>query len=243
MQNSNSQSDKINIQLASLLLHDLETPLAVTKQFLKRVKDGRHDPDNPNHCRLLDSAQFAIQRGERILEDLLDLTRAGANGFSVKCSHEDLFEIISQCSSIVLPLLNDKRNTVILPKESNCPRIVNLDKAMISRVIDNILVNAIRHASRASAIEILTASSDQTITLSIINEIEKDVQIDIARIFDPSYQVEMRIQRKMRGSGLGLTFSQMVIDAHGGKMLAHEEDGKAVIGFEIPFNGKGDING
>ncbi len=243
MQSSNPQPEQLNIKLASLLLHDLETPLAVTKQFLKRVKDGRHDPDNPNHCRLLESAQFAIQRGERILEDLLDLTRAGANGFSIKYSLSNLFEIVSHCSTIVLPLLNDKRNTVILPKESDCPRPVFVDKALISRVVDNLLVNAIRHAARASAIEIQTTASDKVIILSVINEIEEDVQIDVARIFDPSYQVEMRIQRKMRGSGLGLTFSQMIIDAHGGKMLAHEEDGKAVIGFEIPSNGKGDVNG
>jgi signal transduction histidine kinase len=103
-------------------------------------------------------------------------------------------------------------------------------------VIDNYLVNAIRHAPLKSDINITISGKGSGIRLEIANKTEAGevFDFDINEIFNAKSQVELREQRKARGSGLGLIFSKMVIEAHQGKTGAmRNNNNETVFWFEI----------
>lgn len=231
------EKPNLPIEFTALLLHDLEGPFAVAKQFLKRVEDGRHDPNNPKHRKLVASTQLAIQRGERILEDLLDQVRAGASGITLHLTLTNLLDLITNSVDMVYPLMEDKGLLVSLPDKSAFSTPVSLDAGMMTRVIDNLLVNAIRHASNHSTIKIQGEINESTVWIDVINTSESDVFIEWDKIFDLTYQVQMRSQRRMRGTGLGLTFCENVVKAHGGTIAAHTQLGKVIFHLELPSKG------
>lgn len=243
MDNSREAPNNLPIQFTALLLHDLEAPLAVAKQFINRVKEGRHDPQNPRHQKFAVSAQHALERGERILEDLIDQARNLESGLKINRTPTILSNVITNCVDIVMLLAEDKNLTIQAAPNAALQEAVLLDSRLLSRVIDNLLVNAIRHAARGSRIDVNGGRIAAQLWIEIANQSEGDVEIDIDKIFDPLYQVQMRSQQKMRGSGLGLTFSQEVVVAHGGTIAAREEKGATIFRIELPAERRGDQHG
>ena len=244
MSESSRDPNPLHLQFVAMLLHDLETPLAVAKQFLKRVAEGRYDPANPKHRKLAISSQLALHRGERILEDLLDQARAGTTSLTLNRTPTVLKELVSKCVSTVLPIADDKEITLAAKVDSRLAEPIELDAGLIERVIDNLLVNALRHAPRRTRIEIRAQALDGSLRVDVANTADSEFDAALERIFDPAYQVEMRYQRRMRGSGLGLSFCRLAVTTHGGTIGAHREEGNQVVfQFEIPINGLGGNHG
>lgn len=228
--------EQLHLQFVALLLHDLESPLSVAKQFLRRVEAGRHDPNNPKHQQLAASTRLAIERAERILEDVLDQARNENTGLTAKKENTKFESIINSCLDIVSPIAENKSIRINKHIDSSLPTYVFIDPSMTSRVVDNYLVNAIRHTPRSEEIEINAHATNGLIRMEVINPLSEEISFDIQNIFDPSQQVQLRRQRKMQGSGLGLTYCRMAIKAQNGQVGANKkEDNKLVFWFELPL--------
>ncbi len=244
MNESREIQDKLQLQFVSLLLHDLETPIAVSKHFLNRVVEGRYDPNNPAHQSLAQSTLSAIHRAERILEDVLDQARNEGSQLSVNKSEVNFKELIEACISVVLPLLQDKEITLEKQIDSALSSPFFLDELLTTRVIDNYLVNAIRHTPRKSAIHLIAQRDEEGLFFELRNPGMVDENMDIGDIFRPEKQVELRQQRKMLGNGLGLSFCRIAIEAQGGTVGARNRASNEVgFWFQIPLCERSDIHG
>ncbi len=229
--------ERLHLDFLALLLHDLESPLAVAKHFLRRVEDGRHDPQNPKHLELVKSTRLAVDRAERILEDVLDLARTSGSGNLKTCpAFSDLRKLIRDCVAMVSPLAEDKDIDIHDDVDSLLPDLLLFDSALITRVIDNFLVNAIRHAPRKSDIVITVRSYGTHFCLNVINQSEEKTDLDMNRIFDPVYQVQTRQKRQHLGTGLGLSFCRLAVEAQNGRIGAEQDrEGKISFWFELPI--------
>lgn len=227
--------DDLQYDFAALLIHDLETPIAVAKQFLKRVEQGRHNPENPSHQRLLVSTQVAMKRAERILEDMLDQARYSATGLRIRRTLTNLRRVALDCIDLVAHIADDRGIVLETDFQPMLSDALMLDTRLIERVIDNFLVNAIRHAPRDTKVLLRTRHSAESVRVEVANAVENGFETDLEDIFNPVRQVQLRKERKLQGSGLGLTFSRMVVDAHGGRVGAGFERGEEVVfWFEVP---------
>lgn len=236
MKASNSDSQPESMKFAALLLHDLETPIAVAKNFMKRLANGNYDPENEMHQELFKSTRLALDRAERILEDFIDQFRTDARSLQINRESTDITELTKECVDVTSPLLEDKSLRVNINTGASPPKKVEMDRHLIARVIDNYLVNAIRHSPLNSDINITIREKGSGIRLEIANKTEagEAFDFDINEIFNAKSQVELREQRKARGSGLGLVFSKMVIEAHNGKTGAmRSSSSETVFWFEL----------
>lgn len=227
--------EKLHLRFVAQLLHDLETPVAVAKHFLKRVAEGRYDPSRSAHRELLDSTQLAIHRAERILEDLLDLARQDEECLLANPAVVDFRSVLRECLEVVRPMAEENRVEIHCEIGQQVPSEVLLDAALIGRVIDNYLSNAIRHAAAETTILIRVRCADQRLNLSVINVPKENLNGNIEKIFDPAEQIRQRQSRKYRGSGLGLTFSKKAVEAHRGEVGAYQKDNEIIFWFEIPI--------
>ncbi len=237
MRNSEVVEDQLHLQFVALLLHDMETPLAVTRQFLNRVKEGKHDPKNPRHLSVLESTELAVERASRILEDLLDQARHAGSGITATCRPTDLKDVLRRCVRLVGPLAEDRGIRLYEETDESLESDISCDERLIERVIDNLLVNAIRHAPAGSYVVTRLSGREDCIRIEVINPNGEEGKIQLDRIFEPERQVELRRLRSYHGTGLGLTFSKLTIEAHHGRIGADmDEDNQVRFWFELPRN-------
>ncbi|RJP32797.1 MAG: sensor histidine kinase [Candidatus Omnitrophota bacterium] len=236
MAEKTNDSSSINLQFVAMLIHDLESPLAVAKQFLSRVEQGRHDPDNPRHQELIEATHLAIRRAERILEDVLDIARMDMEILIPRIVFADVSTIIQKCVAMINPLANDKGIAMIPELDSFLPGQLRMDAALLERVIDNLLMNAIRNAPRNTFIRIHAHSNEISYRIEIENRLDHANAIVFENIFDPVYQVQIRKEHKLRGSGIGLTFSRQAVHAMNGSIGAkQQENGTILFWVELPL--------
>lgn len=231
-----AEEDNLHIRFVSLLLHDLETPLAVARHFIQRVESGRFDPADPRHTRLMQSASRAIDRAERILEDTLETARAGTGRLRAAPEPVAVRPLLDECVQVVLPMAEDKGIRFRQTLQPAVPETLRLDPLLTARVLDNYLVNAIRHAPLDTEIRLQVQTRGNATRFAVLNAMEDGFEAStLDGIFDPVRQIEARWKRRLRGSGIGLTFCRQAIEAQQGAVGAQvHKDGTAEFWFELP---------
>lgn len=237
MQDQRIDTVDLDLQLAALLLHDLEIPLTVAKQFIKRVEDGRFDSSHPKHQQLLQSTKLALARGEQVLHDLLDQARFGADGVNLHPTQTDIREMSQNSVNQMRALAEESEVELVFEAEQAVSLTAEFDQGLIARVLDNLLVNAIRHARSGTTVFLRVKRSSTALHFEVVNTPAQPLDLEGVDIFNPVHQLQLRQQRRLRGSGLGLAFCRLIVAAHDGRIGAlSAPNGDTVFWVEIPIN-------
>jgi signal transduction histidine kinase len=196
-------------QLLLAVSHDLRTPLTSIRGFAEAITDGAVE----------DTAQAAgviiaeSRRLERLVGDLLDLTKLEANQMSISVRPTDVAEVVSTTAEGFRPLAerSGMRLDIHLPSET--PPLAMIDPDRLAQILANLVENALTFA-RTSVVVTL---SGQAIT------VEDDgpgiASADLARVFDRFYQADHGPNRQI-GSGLGLAIVAELASAMGATVRA-----------------------
>lgn len=237
MSDNSGKDDSLHLDFVAHLLHDLETPLAVAKHFIHRVERGQFDPASARHRQMLDSTRQAIDRAERILQDVLDHARQGVQILQPKRVEADLRKVVQDCISVVQPMADDQGIAIHSFFSAAFPGLIYFDPWMTSRIVDNLLVNALRHAPRDSTVRLSGESRETCVRLEVHNELEDNWRdFDPANLFHTNRQVELRKAGQTRTQGLGLSFCRMAVEIQNGRIGAERSGGNRVVfWFELPI--------
>jgi signal transduction histidine kinase len=237
MNRDSSKNDSLHLDFVAHLLHDLETPLAVAKHFIHRVERGQFDPSSARHRQMLDSTRQAIDRAERILQDVLDHARQDVQILQPKRVEADLRKVVQDCITIVQPMADDQNIVIQSFFPATFPGSIYFDPWMTSRIVDNLLVNALRHAPRDSAIGLGVEIREACVRVEVSNELEENWKdFDPSEIFSADRQVELRKAGQTRTQGLGLSYCKMAAEIQNGRIGADRSgDNRVVFWFELPI--------
>ena len=89
---------------------------------------------------------------------------------------------------------------------------------MLTRALNNLLSNAIRHTPRGKSITVLLSQDEQWTTISVVNPGERIPEPDLPKLFNRFYRVDPARQRNTAGAGLGLAIVKSIAEAHGGSV-------------------------
>jgi signal transduction histidine kinase len=220
-----------SLEFISLIIHDLQGPLASMKTLTKFLISGKYNPENDIHAALVRSSKNALERTEAIIHDLLESANRGDLSIHLNPGAFDLREIIADSINAMNGSAFDYGITlnIDLPKK---PAMANVDRYYLVRVIDNLLYNALKHSSRGKSILAKIEQDNSQFIISICDEGIGLDGIDLNAIFDKYEQVSLRNTGKYRGIGLGLYFCKMSVSAMGGKIWA-ESNARAGACFKI----------
>jgi signal transduction histidine kinase len=105
---------------------------------------------------------------------------------------------------------------------------VYADGALLARVFDNLLINAIRHAKEGRIIDIETEPWHDMVRISVITHSNPVPPDELERIFDKLYRIDKSRDTRTGGKGLGLSISRRIIELHDGTLTARQTvDGTA----------------
>jgi two-component system sensor histidine kinase KdpD len=228
-------TEKLQTALLNSISHDLRTPLVSITGALSSLEEASPALDEEVSRSLIETAREEAERLNRLVGNLLDITRLEAGPMKLHRESCDVQELIgSALEQIGTPLKNRQVNVEISPKIP----LVPLDFVLFSRVLVNVIDNALKYSLPEKPIDIRARVSKQDLEISIADRGEGIPVEDIERIFDKFY----RIQRpdNVSGTGLGLSICKGIVEAHNGCIRAeNRRGGGAIFTIRVPLEGTG----
>lgn len=205
--------------ILAVVSHDLRNPLNTIS-----VASGLLDmsPKPEVAVRAQRSIGRAAKQMERLLQDLLDVSRAEAGGLSLALAPVDIVAVIDEAHALALPRAEDK-SVKLERRVSGDLGLVDGDRDRLLQVLDNLLGNAIKFVPTGGTVTIGAQDLYGQIRVWISDDGPGISAEDVPRVFDRFWQAN---RKSGRGAGLGLTIAKSIVDAHGGQIGVHSREGE-----------------
>jgi two-component system sensor histidine kinase KdpD len=225
-----AETEQLRNSLLSSVSHDLRTPLAVVTGATSALLD-EHGPRDPAVRReLLQTVHEEALRLNRLVRNLLDMTRLEAGALKVKKELGPIEEIVGAALGRMDDRLRGREVRTDIP--ADLP-LVPFDSALIEQVLINLLDNAAKYTPEGSPLEVGAHVRDGTIEVEVADRGPGVGPNDTERIFEKFFRVR---EAEGGGAGLGLTICRGIVTAHGGRMWVQaREGGGASFRFTLPL--------
>jgi two-component system sensor histidine kinase KdpD len=225
-----SETEKLRNTVLSSLSHDLRTPLAVIAGATSSLLHDEDALDSATRHDLLESVWDESDRLNRLVGNLLSISRMEAGGLTPRRDWYPLEEVIGSTLRYLERRLHGRRVEVHFPRELP---LVHIDDVMIEQVLVNLVDNALRYAPGDTPIEIAADVSNAEVIVRVSDQGPGIPEGREEMIFERFHRAGS--DRVPGGIGLGLTICRGIIAAHGGRIWAsNRERGGAVIAFSLP---------
>ncbi|MDU6055524.1 MAG: ATP-binding protein, partial [Acinetobacter junii] len=215
--NVNSETEKLRSALLSSVSHDLRSPLASMIGAADTLSTYRHSMNENDQDSLLEAIHLEGERLDRYIQNLLDMTRLGHEGLSLKRDWIGVDELIGSAVRRLNRYMPDALVEVHAPQESLS---LFVHAALIEQAIFNVLENAAKFSPENKAVMIeVQQVNENEIEIAITDKGQGIPEGERERIFDMFYTMQ-RGDRGQYGTGLGLTIVKAIVGAHMGKIMA-----------------------
>ncbi len=223
-------TDNLQNALLSSISHDLRTPLVSITGALSSLADDQVALDDTARRSLVETAGEEADRLNRLVGNLLDMTRLESGAMRINRAEADIQDLIGSSLEELRDRLANRRMTVNVP--SDLP-LVPLDFVLIQRVLVNVIDNALKYSPPETPIEIQAHMAGAFVEITVADRGVGIPPEDMGRIFDKFY----RVQRpdNINGTGLGLAICKGIVEAHGGFISAeNRSEGGTMITIALP---------
>jgi two-component system sensor histidine kinase ResE len=227
------QLDALRRQFVADVSHELRTPLSSIRGFVEALTDGTVE-DTERQRRFLDVIRQEAARMQRLIEDLLDLSRLETGEPRLNVQSIDIFQVLRHAVRRLEPQAAERGVEMILEGgDEPCPVSADLDR--LDQVVTNLLANALRYNRPGGRVTLAARRDAEGVTVTV-----RDTGIGIApeelpHIWDRFHRVDKSRTRASGGTGLGLAIARSIVVAHGGSVHVHSEPGQgSVFSFTLP---------
>ena len=196
--------------------HELKTPLTVVSGFA----DTLLDPDLSATMRrqFAETIRAHAQRMQRIVDDLLDLSRIESGGWIPNPGDLDLATLALDATAVAAASADGRGVTLAFEIAEGATRVW-ADATAMRQVLSNLADNAVRHTA-SGRITVFAVPQDGGVEVGV-----RDTGVGIPaehlpRIFERVYRVDPGRSREQGGTGLGLAIVRHLVEAHGGRVSA-----------------------
>ena len=201
--------------------HELRTPLTIVGGFAETLVHD--DPPDNSRRQFADRILTNTRRMQRIVDDLLDLSRIESGGWMPKAQPLDIAAIAADTIGAARDAVSNK--PVMLEADIAADaRVVTADETAVRQILGNLIENAIRHTARGG-IAIFARRRGDMIELGVRDSGTGIPAEHLPRIFERFYRVDPGRSRNEGGTGLGLSIVKHMVEAHGGRVSADSSVG------------------
>jgi len=227
-----SETERLRNSLLSAVSHDLRTPLATITGSASALVEQETELDPAERRELAQAIQEEADRLNRLVQNLLEMTRLESGGVRVRKDWHPLEEIVGSALARMEKHLGRRRVDIHLPPDLP---MVPLDPLLIEQVLINLLDNAVKYTPDDTPIEISAAAEERGVQVVVADRGPGFAPGEDARVFDKFYRGQDAGTRA--GAGLGLAIARGIVEAHGGQITAEPRaGGGAVFRFTLPLD-------
>ncbi|MDX3641293.1 HAMP domain-containing sensor histidine kinase [Streptomyces sp. MB09-02B] len=197
-------------ELVAWISHDLRTPLAGLRAMAEALEDGvAADP-----ARYLTQIRTEVERLNGMVGDLFELSRIHAGALALTPARVSVYDLVGDALAGVYPLAHEHGVRLVGDRVEPLP--VEVDGREMSRVLGNLLVNAIRRTPADGTVMVAAERSPEGVLLSVSDGCGGIPEEDLPRVFDTGWR-GTHARTPPAGAGLGLAIVRGIVEAHQGR--------------------------
>lgn len=225
---------QLKANLVSNVSHELRTPLAHVKGYVDLLAAASLGPLTPNQEEALDVTRRAIERLERLIEDLIEFSSAARQGLVLHPSPVDLGALFAG----VLERSGERaRRAGVQLEQALAPGVpaVQADPDRLAWVVFQLVDNGIKFTPDGGHVTLGAQAESDAVAVWV-----RDTGIGIpperrAELFEPFHQLDGSMTRRYSGTGLGLALVRLILDAHGAPIRVESVEGAgSTFRFALP---------
>ena len=216
--------EKVRDDLMKMIVHDLKTPLAAVQATLEMLGDGDFGTVSPQQAEALGDAQARAGDLLTLIEDLLELARLEEAQVQLEPAPLEMTHFLARLLDEWELRLRQEGGRVVLDVAAGLPEIA-ADPALLRRVLNNLLQNAVVHARRAVTVTVAARADQGGVRISVTDDGPGIAEAYHELIFRKFERVKVAGVATARSSGLGLSFCKLVAEAHGGRIWVQSTEG------------------
>lgn len=206
------QSERMKSELITNVSHDIKTPLTSIINFVDLLQKPHTPEDQRQYLEVL-----ARQSGQmkRLIEDLMDLSKANTGNMSVSIVTLDAVETVNQALGEFADKLDASRLTPVF-RQPEGPVMIRADGRLVWRVLSNLLTNAVKYSLPGTRLYIDLFRLDSQVVLSLKNISREALRSSADELMERFVQGDA--SRKSEGSGLGLNIARSLMEVQKGQL-------------------------
>jgi signal transduction histidine kinase len=219
-------------------VHDLRNPLTNIRVALELLNQVSADTATPQQRDVLQIASVSTQRMLTLVNAILDVSRLESGQMPLHRRPVDLRALADEVLAVQRPVASEKRLALDNEVPASLPRVA-ADHDLLSRVLENLLGNAVKFTPYGGCVTVSASALPGEPVRVAVRDTGPGLQPEVKhRLFHKFVSG----RHAERGSGLGLAFCRLVVEAHGGRIWADSEPNQGtVVHFTLPTaNGHGD---
>lgn len=221
-------------ELIAWVSHDLRTPLAGIRAMVEALEDGIVD-DPADVAGYHATLRQETDRLAMLVDDLFELSRIEAGALDLRFETVTLDDVVGEAVAAAMPVASAK-GVRLRGTTSGEQRTLRVAPAELSRVVRNLLDNAIRHTPPGADIEVRCELVDGHAVVSVTDACGGIPDDDLGRVFDLAFRGD-EARGAGGGGGLGLAIAQGLVDAHNGRIRVENDGPGCRFTVELPVSG------
>ncbi|MFC1416937.1 sensor histidine kinase [Streptacidiphilus cavernicola] len=230
-------------ELIAWISHDLRTPLAGLRAMAEALEDGVADDPDRYHSRI----RTEVDRLTGMVDDLFELSRIQAGALTLSLSRVSVYDLVGDAIAGAYPLARERG--VHLVGDRIAPAPVEVDSREITRVLGNLLVNAIRSTPVDGTVAVAARQEERQVVVSVTDGCGGIDEKDLPRVFETGWRSGSARTPRLAGAGvrggavqhhgdtgagLGLAIVRGIVEAHSGHASVRNVHGGCCFEIALP---------
>lgn len=205
--------------------HELKTPLTIIGGFAETLASD--DPPAERRREFAQMIRSNAQRMQRLVDDLLDLSRIESGGWLPNPAPTDVRAIVSDIAAQLGAAARENEITFVTDVAAD-GATVHADRTALRQILSNLLENAVRHTA-GGTVTVSTMRDETGVWIEVRDTGPGIPANHLPRVFERFYRVDTGRARTSGGTGLGLAIVKHLVEAHGGRVRADSVVGQGTV--------------
>ena len=217
-QTGNYAAERMRVDFVANASHELRTPLASILGYIETLADEKAGADADVRGRFLKIMFDEARRMQRLVEDLISLSRIEAEKYRLPDRAVDLTELIAEVRSELFDAADARSADIAADIDLGVPAVAG-DRAQLSQVLHNLIGNAMKYGRPGTPVTVrLWSDAAGMVRISVADEGDGIAPEHIPRLTERFYRVDPGRSRAAGGTGLGLAIVKHIVERHRGRL-------------------------
>jgi PAS domain S-box-containing protein len=216
--------DTLKDEFVALVSHELRTPLTSIRGYLELIMDGEAGELTAEQAQFLSVIDRNSERLLRLVGDLLLVAQLEAGAMKLDLREVDLGALASESVTAATPGAEKKGIELALDVEDGTPLVLG-DRSRLAQVLDNVLSNALKFTPPGGRVAVGVAVTGDGVVTEVADTGMGMTPEEQERLFQRFFRTAEATRQAIQGTGLGLTISKGIVEAHRGAISVESAKG------------------
>jgi len=227
-------AERMRVDFVANASHELRTPLATIVGYAETLREQGETIDAPTRARFVSVVHDEARRMQRVVEDLISLSRIEAERFSAPTERVELPPLVAQVVDEHRRAADERGNALRVEIEPDLPPVTG-DRSQLLQVFDNLVANALRYGRAGTPVTVMLAREGDGVRFAVADEGEGIPAELIPRLTERFFRVDSGRSRALGGTGLGLAIVKHIVERHRGRLdIASTVGVGTTVGVQLP---------